>query len=328
MTLNLGTLNHSNGGVFSRADAIAHGETDRTLRAAVREGLLVRLRHGMYVAADLYNACDESGRHVLTARACLAAQDGRVALTGSSAAALHGFAIYGDGTRAPQLVRLDGGSPRTRAGASHHIVRSDIEDDLVMVDGLLTVNPARAVWEVACRSSLESGVVTADSALRLRPELTTAFEEIAGKFERFPGSARARLAMTLASPLSDSPGESVTRVQFLRYGVPQPEQQFRVFDHDGVLIGISDFYWKEHRHLGEFDGKAKYEKYLRQGETASDCVFREKRREDRMRAGRRGMTRFVWSDVMPTNARQTMMRLRSALAESQRLYVTMRRSAS
>ena len=48
-------------------------------------------------------------------------------------------------------------------------------------------------------------------------------------------------------------------------------------------IGIADFYWKECRHLGEFDGKAKYEKYRRPGETAADCVFREKRREDRMR---------------------------------------------
>jgi hypothetical protein len=55
MTLNFGTLAHSNGGVFSRAQALSLGETDRTLAAAVRDGLLVRLRHGMYVAADLYS---------------------------------------------------------------------------------------------------------------------------------------------------------------------------------------------------------------------------------------------------------------------------------
>ena len=71
--------------------------------------------------------------------------------------------------------------------------------------------------------------------------------------------------MELASPLSDSPGESVSRVQFLRYGVPQPEQQFHLVDHTGELVGIADFYWKEYRHLGEFDGKAKYEKYRRPG---------------------------------------------------------------
>ena len=190
-----------------------------------------------------------------------------------------------------------------------------------MVDGLLTVNKARTVWEVACRSSLESGVVTADSALRADPDLAQRLEEISTKFARFPGSARGRIAVTLASPQSDSAGESVTRVQFFRYGVPQPEQQYHVIDRNGELVGIADFYWKECRHLGEFDGKAKYEKYRRPGETAADCVFREKRREDRMRAGRVGMSRFVWADVMPARARRTMAELKAALGESRRLYV-------
>jgi hypothetical protein len=235
---------------------------------------------------------------------------------------LHGFAIYGDHLNGPHLVRLDRGSSRQRAGARHHIVRQDIEPDLTIVDGLLTVNQARAVWEVACRTSVESGVVTADSALRRDPQLAHRLDEIAGKFTRFPGSARGRVAMSLASPLSDSPGESVTRVQFFRFRIPQPEQQFHVFDRNGELIGIADFYWKEYRHLGEFDGKAKYEKYRRPGETVADCVVREKRREDRMRAGRRGMTRFVWADVMPGRAGRTMEELRSALADSKRLYVT------
>jgi hypothetical protein len=322
MTLNLGTLNHSNGGVFSRAQALSFGETDRTLANAVRDGLLVRLRQGMYVAADVFASADDAGRHLLAARAAVTAQQGRVALTGISAAALHGLAIYDNNLDQPHLVRLDRGSSRHRAGTSHHIVRQDIEPDLTIVDGILTVNPARAVWEVACRTSLESGVVTADSALRQDPDLAQRLDEIARKFARFPGSARGRLAMNLASPLSDSPGESVTRVQFFRFRIPQPDQQFHVFDRNGELIGIADFYWEECRHLGEFDGKAKYEKYRRPGETAADCVFREKRREDRMRAGRRGMTRFVWSEVMPSRARRTMDELRSALIDSKRLYVT------
>lgn len=323
MTSNLGRNYPFNGVVFSRAQALDSGETDRTLANAVREGRLVRLRQGMYVGADVFHAADEAGRHLLSARAAVAAQQGRVALTGISAAALHGFAIYGPNLDRPHLVRLDRGSSRHRAGTSHHIVRQDIEPDLTEVDGLLTVNPARALWEVACRTSLESGVVTADSALRQDPDLSQRLDEIARKFVRFPGSARGRLAMSLASPLSDSPGESVTRVQFFRFKIPQPEQQFHVFDQHGELIGIADFYWKECRHLGEFDGKAKYEKYRRPGETAADCVVREKRREDRMRAGGRGMSRFVWSDVMPNRARRTMDELRMALVDSKRLYVTL-----
>lgn len=321
MTLHLGDPTHFNAGVFSRAQALGSGETDRTLAAAVRDGLLVRLRQGMYVAADVYASCDDAGRHLLSVRAALAAQQGRVALTGLSAAALHGFAIFGGNLDVPHLVRLDRGSSRKRAGTLHHIVRTDIEPDLTVVDGILTVNRARAVWEVACRSSLEGGVVTADSALHADPDLAHRLEEISAKFAHFPGSARGRVAMNLASPLSDSPGESVSRVQFFRYGVPQPEQQYHVVNRNGVLVGIADFFWKECRHLGEFDGKAKYEKYRRPGETAADCVVREKRREDKMRAGRYGMTRFVWADVMPSRARRTMTELKAALTESRRLYV-------
>ncbi|HEX5383763.1 MAG TPA: hypothetical protein VFW54_03920 [Propionibacteriaceae bacterium] len=41
-------------------------------------------------------------------------------------------------------------------------------------------------------------------------------------------------------------------------------------------MGISDFYWEQQRHLGEFDGKIKYQRLLRPGETASECVIRER----------------------------------------------------
>jgi hypothetical protein len=207
MTQNLGQIIELNGGIFSRAQALDCGEKDRTLAAAVREGVLVRLRRGFYAPADIYAAASESRQHVLHARAALAGQRGRVALTGVSAAALHGFDIYDTSLDLVHLVRLDNGSTRTEAGIVHHGTRH------------------------------------------------------------------------------------------------------------------SDFYWDDFRHLGEFDGKIKYQKLLRRGETPSDCVFREKRREDAMRADSRGMSRFVWADVMPRNARRSMVQLRAALDQSRRLYV-------
>ena len=282
---------------------------------------LVRLRRGMYVAAETYRRTDDVGRHLLLARAVLANQRGRVALAGVSAAALHGLALYGQNLDTVHVVRLDAGSSRSEAGVIHHRIRQEIEADLGTYQGLVAVNPARAVWEVACRSSLEGGVVTADSALKADPELRHTIERLAGRFDRFPGSCHGRTAMRLATSKSDSPGESVTRVQFHRYGIPMPELQWKVFDERGELIGVSDFYWERYRHLGEFDGKVKYQKLLREGESPSDCVFREKRREDRMRAGSRGMTRFVWSTVMRPTVRRTMSELRQSLDQSRRLYV-------
>ena len=164
-------------------------------------------------------------------------------------------------------------------------------------------------------------MVTADSALHQDPQLREVIEELQERFAYVPGSRRGRLAVKLADPRAESPGESVTRVQFHRFDIPMPDLQYRVFDGYGSLIGISDFYWEECRHLAEFDGKIKYQRLLRPNETASECVVREKKREDAMRADLRGMTRFVWSDVMPHSAPRTMVDLARALDQSYRLYV-------
>jgi Transcriptional regulator, AbiEi antitoxin len=162
MRSSLGSLIRTHGGFFSRAEAIDCGETDRTLANARREGVIVRLRRGMYAPADIYEACDDAGKHLLHARAAVSAQRGAVALAGRSAAALHGFALDQEDLAVVHLVRLDHGAARQAARAKHHVVSQDIEDDLGAYDGIIAVSPARAVWEVACRSSLESGVVTAD----------------------------------------------------------------------------------------------------------------------------------------------------------------------
>jgi Transcriptional regulator, AbiEi antitoxin len=321
MTQNLGQIIQASGGIFSRAQALDCGETDRTLAIAVREGALVRLRRGFYAPADIYAAADLSAKHVLHARAALAGQRGRVALNGVSAAALHGFAIHDTSLEVVHLVRLDHGATRTEAGIVHHGTRRDIDEEIGTYEGILASVPARAIWEVACRSSLEGGVVTADSALHRSPKLKESLDALHDHFALFPGSTKARTVMRLADGRSESPGESVTRVQFYRYGILMPEPQFHVFGSRGQLIGISDFYWEDCRHLGEFDGKIKYQKLLLAGDSPSDCVVREKRREDAMRAGSRGMTRFIWSDVMPRNARRTMTDLRAALEQSRRLYV-------
>ena len=321
MTQNLGQIIETNGGIFCRAQALDCGETDRSIACAVREGALVRLRRGFYAPADIYATANTAGKHVLHARAAIASQRGRVALTGVSAAALHGFDIYDTSLDMVHLVRLDNGSTRTEAGIVHHGSRRAIDDELGLYEGVLASVPARAVWEVACRSSLEGGVVTADSALHQMPALKEALDEMHERFALFPGSVKGRTVIRLTDGRSDSPGESVTRVQYYRYGIPMPDLQFDVFDDRGVLIGTADFYWDDFRHLGEFDGKIKYQKLLRPGESPSDCVFREKRREDAMRADLRGMSRFVWFDVMPRNARRTMTQLRAALDQSRRLYL-------
>jgi hypothetical protein len=83
------------------------------------------------------------------------------------------------------------------------------------------------------------------------------------------------------------------------HGLPAPTTQFRVVDEAGVLVGITDLAWPEHGLLGEFDGKVKYGRLLSPGEDPTDVVFREKRREDRLRevTGYR-VIRLTWADLL------------------------------
>ena len=98
--------------------------------------------------------------------------------------------------------------------------------------------------------------------------------------------------------------------------LPEPQLQFKVYDEDGSLVGITDFAWPEFGLLGEFDGKIKYGRLLKEGETASDAVVREKEREDRIREVTRWlMIRYVWRDLYQPEA--TAARTRRLMRDSE-----------
>lgn len=307
---------------FTRGEALARGETDRSLRSAVRSGQLVRLRHGAYALHEDVASYDEREHHLVVARAALAQQKGAVALAGVSAALQRGFAVFGHDLGLVHLARLDGGSSRRQAGVVHHVL-SDTAHRVEVVDGVLTVGAADTVWQVALLSTLEGGVVTADSALHQDPKILDELRTVVGRSTHQPRSRTARLAIGLARKEAESPGESLTRVACFRHGVPAPDLQHVVVNEGGQLLGRTDFWWEDFEHLGEFDGQIKYGRLLKPGETSSLAVVKEKRREDRMRATGKGMSRFAWPEVLPGRAAaRRMAELNHELEQSRRLYVT------
>ncbi len=110
--------------------------------------------------------------------------------------------------------------------------------------------------------------------------------------------AKLQITVRLARHGAQSIGESLGRHLMWTQHLPEPQLQFKVYDEVGNLIGITDFAWPEFGLLGEFDGKIKYGRLLKDGETASDVVVREKEREDRIREVTRWlMIRYVWRDL-------------------------------
>jgi hypothetical protein len=100
---------------------------------------------------------------------------------------------------------------------------------------------------------------------------------------RWPGTRQARRAIALLDPRSESPGESVSRVRLHQEGLPAPELQQDRYDEDGRIVARVDFYWEKQRTIGEFDGKIKYGRLLKRGQSIEDVVFAEKVREDALR---------------------------------------------
>ena len=120
--------------------------------------------------------------------------------------------------------------------------------------------------------------------------------------QRRPGVAAARRAAALLDGRSESPGESTSRVVLAELGLPVPQLQYEARDARGRLVGWADFDWEEHRTLGEFDGKIKYGRLVKVGETAQDVVYQEKRREDALRDLGWQVVRWGWSDLRAGDA--------------------------
>lgn len=284
-------------GVVLRREAVALGYDDKALALAVREGQLVRVRHGVYCPSDIWLGAGPAERHMIRARAVLRTTPGPVALTHVSALVAHGVEVWGADLDTVHVTRLDAGASRIAPGVRHHVGALPASD-LTDVEGMCVSAPARATVEAMSVLGSESALVSADSALHQRLCEADDLWRVHRRLEGWPWLQRARVVLALADGGAASVGESRSRHLFWWAGLPRPILQYEVRSPSGQLLGITDFAWPQHRLLGEFDGRIKYAALLRPGETASDAVFREKQREDRLReATGFAMCRLTWQDL-------------------------------
>jgi hypothetical protein len=89
----------------------------------------------------------------------------------------------------------------------------------------------------------------------------------------------------------------VSRVRLHEEGLPVPELQQDIYGQDGRFVARVDFCWNEQRTIGEFDGKIKYGRLLKPGQSIEDVLFEEKRREDALRDLGWQIVRWLWSDL-------------------------------
>jgi very-short-patch-repair endonuclease len=138
------------------------------------------------------------------------------------------------------------------------------------------------------------------------PRPYVGLETLADRVHRFRG--RGRRSAVLALPLirngSESPKESVLRLQLQARNLPEPEVNGAVFSDDGVLIGYGDLVYRTWKVIVEYDGE--------HHRVDSRQYYRDIERHE-------GFVRANWIQIRetketpPTGPRSTLARTEAAL---------------
>jgi hypothetical protein len=302
-----------NGFVLWR-DAVAVGRVE-ALRAAVRNGELVRVRPGVYRPIK----GDEQRRYGIHRHAELvrasAAMLQRPVFTAYSAAAVFGLPIISQWPDTV-FVRSSTGHGGRRPGV---VYVAGSNDDEVVAEGGIMVTPIEVTLiELACRAPLRDALVAMDAALRSprhsadRPAMTTIERVRSVHDERRPyrGCRRVDAVLSRATDQSDSPLETDSRLLFEHYGFARPVLQHRLQLPEVGIVARLDFYWPEVDAGAEADGRGKY----RRGTVreSAETVIAEKDRENAIRRRLRAFDRWDWADrraVHPVVTRLERMRI-------------------
>lgn len=284
-------------GVFLRREAEALGCRDYTFAVMLKSQLWHRVRHGAYTFGDIWASMDDAGRYGLLCRAALRQASTKAVLSHTSAVNEWGAPLWDLELDRVHLTRLDGKTGRSEAGVRQHRGQL-IPGDLATVNGLPVVSPTRAALEITTMADVEHSLVVVNDLLHRGHTTLDQLVQRYALMNHWPNTLHTDMTLRLADGRIESVGETRTFFLCWSQGLPAPEPQYEIKDRAGNVVARVDFAWPELGVFVEFDGKVKYQKYLREGESVTDAVLREKKREEticRLTGWR--CLRIVWADL-------------------------------
>jgi hypothetical protein len=241
------------------------------------------VRRGVYTTREAFAAASPRERYRMRVAALTLALDAPGVLSHQTAAVELGLDLLDPDLTTLHVTRPSGAGSRFEAGVVHHT--GELPDRHVLHRGgteMPVTTRARSAIDVALSTDRFACMLAAlDSALRGGAS-REALADVLDLCRGWPGARPVSGAVGLADERSDNPGESWSRAILITAGLSPDDLQTPMYDADG-LIGYVDFYWKGV--VGEFDGKRKYK--IAAGidaEQAAQFLWKEKRREDRLRA--------------------------------------------
>lgn len=283
--------------VAQRLELLTEGVSESAIRRATVGGHLQPIRRGAYIAVNEGGAIPLWSRHLLLVIATAPKLTSGAVISHGSAAALHGLSLWPLPSARVHVSRNGTGGGGRRTRTLHLHVAPLTSAEVVSVRGISATSVARTVIDLARTESFEAGVVTADHALHAGLVDRQALVDVLDRQSHLFGSRRARAVVEFADPLSESVGESRSRVAMLRAGLPIPTLQHPIHAPDGQFIGRADFAYVSQRIAGEFDGRTKYGLGFADGMEPADVIVAERRRADAMERAGWIVVRWMWDDI-------------------------------
>ncbi|MFW6090958.1 MAG: type IV toxin-antitoxin system AbiEi family antitoxin domain-containing protein [Actinomycetota bacterium] len=320
MNTHLRSIAAEQGGVVTRTQALQAGYAAADIDDLVRRKAWVSLRRGTYMERDVHDALTDETRHLARVHAVVRSLREPAVVSHVSAAVLHGLPTWGLDLSEVHVTRAQLHSPRHEAGVHHHA--GDLRpDETVKVSGVRVTMLPRTLIDVARVAPFEPSVVVADAALRADADIKEQALARLDTMRDWQGSRNAGAVLSFADGRSESVGESRCRVLFDDVGLPAPDLQREFHAPNGALIGRTDFYFEEQRTIGEFDGKGKYLRAMTPAgdsdQDSGEVVWREKKREDRLRELGYEVVRVITPDL--DRPAQVAARFRQAFQRAEEL---------
>jgi hypothetical protein len=246
---------------------------------------------------DDWAKLDESGRHLALTAAVLRTAESEMVLSHVTGAVAHKAPIWNIPLTRVHATRTDGRAGRRTDNVAQHKGELPAHHRTTVHEVPVT-SPARTCFDLTTMAGVEQSLCVIDNLLHRKLVSPDELTAICTELRRTPGSLATDLAFRLADGRSESVGETRSRYMFWRQGLPMPEPQYKIYDHHGHIVARVDFAWPALGLFVEFDGRVKYERLLKEGESATDVVVREKEREDLVcRLTQWRCHRLVWADL-------------------------------
>jgi hypothetical protein len=238
---------------FTRQQALDLGVTARTWRDLSHDRLIREVYPGLFVDAALPDTLElrfEIVRRVLPPEVSVARR---------GAAWLQGLDML-DHRGLPRTPRIEVVTRRAADRPQHALVKAHVAhelrpDDVMIVNGLQLTTPLRTAADLARHLPRADALVAVDGYLNKSLITQDDLRRSLIRWKKRPGIRQAYEILDYSDALSQSGGESRTRLRLIDAGLPRPELQIPVVDVFGNVRYYLDLGWRQWRLALEYDGQ-------------------------------------------------------------------------